>query len=206
MSATKQKHFEIDGKRVTVKSKTIEIAIEYGAIVSIRNIKTGEVFSGDTSSRRKEKLIKANKISLPSLDVRCQLQIINNNKAKLVYGAFKENGKKYTLIYEIEIDSDTQEILLQPILRFAKKIDSFPTVDIPIFNMQSESIILGNGARYVKGDLPETARCNSKINSPSFAVIEGNKGCIAAWTELSLDIHDVWLIHDWGRDEIIIRY
>jgi hypothetical protein len=141
-------------------------------------------------------------------------QIVSNNKAGLIYSPLHYGGNQRggRLTYEMTVDETRGEIILQ-VTGIETEINQprHPfTLDLPIMNFKKASVILGSGAKYIRGDPEAKDRTSSHglgLNSPSMVVAEGSGVCVAVWSESDRNLSGeyVGLHHHPDYDHIILH-
>jgi hypothetical protein len=225
-------HFDENTKRLTINTKMLELSIEAGAIVYIKDKASNELLVNANSSDNfpispqfpqgdPRLFLGFTSISpegnhhyrLPR-DPSVTYQIVSNHKAMLTYSPlhYVGNQRGGELTYGMNVDENSGEIVFQ-LTGIETEINQprHPfTIDLPIINFKKDSVILGSGAKYNRGD-PEskdrTSRPGLGLYSPSMAVAAGNGSCVAVWSESDKNIsgEDVGLRHHPEYDHIIFH-
>jgi hypothetical protein len=227
-----QFYFEENTKRLTINTKILELSIERGAIVHIKDKSSNEVLvdsnsfdnfprspqfpSGDPRFFLGFTSIdpKGNHYYRIPTNASVNYQIITNHKARLIYSPLYYYGNKQggELIYEIAVDVSSGEIILQitGIETETKEPRKPLTIDLPMMNFKKASVILGSGAQYIRNDPAandRTSRPGLGLYSPSMAVATGRDTCVALWSESNSNLSEeyVGLSHHPDYDHIILH-
>jgi hypothetical protein len=219
-------------KRFTINTKMLELSIEGGEIVYIKDKASSEVLVDASSSDN-----FPTSRQVPQADPRwfsgctsmdpggnhyCRIpsnasvkyQIVTNHKARLIYSPLRYSGNQQggELTYEISVDEPTGEIVLQITGLETEAIQPKQpfTLDLPIINFKKAAVILGSGAKYIRGDPVAKDRTSSVrfgLYSPSMAVAAGNGACVAVWSESDRNLSGeyVGLFHHPEYDHIILH-
>jgi hypothetical protein len=225
-------YFEENTKRFKINTEILELSIEGGAIVHIKDKASNELLVDSNSF---DNLPRSPKF--PSCDPRFFLgftsidhkgnhyyripsnasvnyQIITNSKARLIYSPLYYYGNQQAgeLIYEIAVDVPSGEIILQitGIETETKEPRKPFTIDLPLMNFKKASVILGSGAQYVRNDpaaKDQTSRPDLGLYSPSMVVAAGRDTCVAVWSESDSNLSGeyVGLSHHPDYDHLILH-
>ena len=224
-------HFDETTKRLSLNTKKLELDIEGGAIVYIKDKASKEVLVDTNSSDNfptspqfpqsdPRFFLGFTSISLnqnhyyrlprnPSVTY----QLVSNLKARLTYSPLDYGGNQRggKLTYEITVDDISGEIIIQltGIETESNQLRPF-TLDLPIMNFKKTSVILGSGAKYTRSDPKAKDRTSSSdlgLYSPSMAVAAGNGSCLAVWSESDKNLarEYVELHHHHDYDHIILH-
>jgi len=221
--------FHLEGSCLTVRTAAIELVIEDGGVVLLRDRRTGETFaqcepwpalrqvpSGASSADDWGTFIRAWRAGSthyaddakaqaarrrPGQGWQCRFKPAGRSEAELVC----QEPAGSELRYLVRADRRTGEI----VLRASARLASTPlSLDVPILGLAGQAVILGNGARYTRDDPPEVDFCMRWANnlySPRFAVVEGKHGCLAVWTEDYSGVGNLYLAHGKATDHLILH-
>ena len=228
--------FTLDGNRLTTATDTLELSIQGGAVVGIRDRKTGEVFSDGEPWERLPQVLSGVSSTHDLYNFRTLWRwdppryardpaIQGARRRPTQKGAPKltktgpleatlecrdlSNGKDGDhLKYTVRVDPKTSEILVQAEARLADPKQPPVVLDVPLMNLKAQAVILGNGARYFEDESPEVDFCmrlSNNLYSPRMAVIEGKKGCLAAWPDSPFMIDNIYLAHRGKNNDVILH-
>jgi hypothetical protein len=179
--------FRMDAGRLTVRSAGLEMTLEGGAVVSVKDRRSGEVFS-DSEPWQLLPQIPSGSVSKDDLHAFCQrwrekpdayvqdkqLQQSRRRPAKAQAVQFQQrNATEAELAYRLDaggqaadelrlcvrIDGAAGEIVLDFIARHADPQRPPAVVDVPVLALRTPGVILGNGARYGRSDPAEVDFC-----------------------------------------------
>jgi len=224
--------FQMRDDCLIVTTGKMEMTFQAGAVVSVRDRRTGEVFSkgqippsafdipcgastiDDDSEFRNSWMQKGpsgyrNNSRLqaarrfPGPNILPALRVLSPEVAEIVYTMSKERQDAFR--YRFEVDPKTGEILLSGSVR----LSDLPAqrFHIPFLNLNNPAIILGSGIRVTRTDPLRVEYCTRIANgfhSPQAAVMEGGKSVIAIWPESTTSFDDIWLAHDPGTQDAIL--
>jgi hypothetical protein len=195
-----------------------------GAVVSLRDTKTGEVFSqgemmpaaqcvpcGATTidddwafrnnwmkqgpaGYRNNSQLQAAR-RFPDPNVPPTLQVLSPEVAEIVYTISKESHDEFR--YKFQVDLKTGEILLFGSVRLADV--PLQRFHVPFLNLNNTAVILGAGIRVARTDPLSVQYCTRiahLFSSPLVAILEGRKSVFAIWSESTANVDDIWLAHD----------
>jgi hypothetical protein len=227
-------YFQFDEitKRFTIDTKMLELSIEGGAIVYIKDKASNEVLVDASSSGNFPTSPQFSQgdprwfldftsmepggnhyCRIPS-NASVKYQIVSTHKARLIYGPRRYSGNQQggELTYEISVDEPTGEIVSQITRIETEAIQPRQpfTLDLPIMNFKKAAVILGSGAKYIRGDPAAEDRTSSPgfgLYSPSMAVAAGGDACVAVWSESDRNLSGeyVGLSHHPEHDHIILH-
>ena len=201
--------FETNGGKLLIRTRGIEIIFENGAIVNIKNMRTGENLSTadkNGNSKINEEFQKNSyhpqNGSLP------EFKQVGKNKVELRYAEIAGGTAKGTLIYTFETNPSNERIYFTVTLEGSEVSDFQADLIIPVFNLSPKTDILGNGASYTRSDKSAKDWCirwGNNFTAPRVVIAEGRNGdCIALWAESSFELHNIMLAHDRTRDDIFL--
>jgi hypothetical protein len=224
--------FQIRDDRLIITTDKIEMTFQGGAAVSLRDRKTGEVFSGGEilpaaqnvpcgattiqdewkfetnwikqgpAAYRNDSKLQAAR-RLPGMDVPPVLKVLSPYEAEIVYTISKEKQDEFR--YKFQVDPKTGEILLFGSVRLG---DLSPQrFHVPFLNLNNPAIILGPGIRILRTD-PSIIECCTRaangFTSPRVAIVEGSKSVVAIWPESVDSNDDIWLAHDPANTDTVL--
>ncbi len=225
-------NFDETTKRLIIVTKMMQVTIEEGAIVYIKDRASSEIFidtnlsnnfptspqfpQGDPrfflgfTSRSPE----GNHYYRLPRNPAVTYQLISNKKVKVIYSPLHFGGNQCDgmLTYDVNVDEFSGEIIIQTTgIETEASQQLYPfTLDIPIMNLKKGSVILGSGAKYIRSDQgakDKTSDYGLGLFSPSMAVIEGSRSCVAVWSESNKNLADeyIGLSHHPEYDHIILH-
>lgn len=185
--------FLLRGDRLKVTSSALELVIQGGAVVHIRDRRTGEVLAdGDPWPKLKEipsgsspvhdwYTLRSRWSRGPSAYAENRLvQIarrrptpgsvpeftqVTPTEARLVYRELTNGVAGDELSYTIRIDAEAGDILLSAATRLVEPKRPPLTLDVPLPNLKARAVLLGNGARYTSDDRPVVDYCMRLANN-----------------------------------------
>ncbi len=221
--------FDNTTKKLIISTQMLDLAIEGGAVVYLKDKKTGEVFVDTTawgnlfdySSNRngtKSSFISTNAPTGNRHSERVQensptvFTQISTNKSSLTYSNLlsDETGNS-RLIINIEVDESTGEVFFQ-LTGTSGDLNWQPIeLYLPILNFAKNSVILGSGAKIMRSDSSiqlETNLIGYGLPSPSVGMIEGSNSALMYWSELTIGQYiqqdSVQLNHNAGYDSMVL--
>jgi len=184
---------QLQGGRLSVRSAALELAIQGGAIVTIKDRKTGEVFSdgepwprlpavlSGVSSRndlydfrtlwRWDPPRYARKPEIQSIRYRPKRSSIpdfrtaGDAQGTLVYRDLTNGKEGDELVLTVSVEAGTGDILLQATAKLADPQSPPRMLDVPLMGLKAPAVILGNGARYTASDPPVVDFCMRLANN-----------------------------------------
>jgi hypothetical protein len=219
-------HFDETRKRFTITTKMLELSIERGAIVYIKdkasNEKLVDAASSCTTYQQLPQEAQGLFLSFTSttdggnqyfqipIDTSVKYQILSSQEAILIYSSLPSSRGQQVgkLIYRITVDEPSGEIVLQ--ITGSETELQPSTIDLPIMDFKKAAVILGSGAKYIRKDpaaQDQTSRPWLGLHSPSMAVAVGSGACFGVWSESGNDLSGeyVGLHHHPEYDQIILH-
>ncbi len=215
--------FHFDNQILSIKTKMLEMQIEGGAITYIADKASGEVlvnsaaylhwpvnnieFAGFVVKTSSGSSIAQR----PTKSSTAKFSTIDSNHGRLVYSSLGDQNKDPAsqLIIDILLEETTGEVVIQLTGLEADGNANPFSVDIPIVNTTTPSVILGSGASYSRTDArvtDQTTYADYGLNSPTVAVVQGTKAVLAAWSESTQFAPDyIRLDHRREYDQIILH-
>jgi hypothetical protein len=204
---------------LTVATPSLTLAIQTGEIVYLRDERTGEVFCnwygyGGMSRDRigaPAFLSRGDKQGLVSRTIRPRSAVDytrpSQTTATLSYRLTDQDDA--VLVIDATIDESSDDIILQA--RGAEKNpDLTPvSIDAPVANFRTPSVVLGSGARYTRSESAAQDQSSNEAlgqNAPTMAVVEGASGVIS-WSSETTSYALDWLRldHDQQRDRLLLH-
>ncbi len=214
--------FQFNGttNRLKITTSRLELDIERGAIVYVKDVATGQVLVNTSATTNfpsdpRHFIGFVSKDSVGNHAVRRPgagtFSVVAPNQGRLTYkvldwGDVPVNG---SLVYDITVDGASGEIVVAMTGTEAYTDKKPFTLDIPIMNFAGKAVILGNGAKYARAEpacTDDTDKTGSGYASPSMAVLEGASGVLAAWSETgTFTRNTVRLLHNTTYDHVVCK-
>jgi len=189
--------FNFENKRLNISTSTMDLGIEGGAVVYVKDKASGETLINTSPWTNRPSFSQG---FVPSSTTPVTFSQSGSNKGRLTYTI---STGKYLYI-DVAIDS-SGEILLN-LTGTGSGIGGY--MDIPLMNFQKQSVILGNGHKYVRSDADTTMTNNrGSLTAPNMVVLEGSNSVISAWPEAVFynSIENIQLQHKTGYDNVILQ-
>lgn len=182
--------FDFKDKCLVVKTASMEMVIESGAVHSVRDVKSGEVFSGGFSrdallavpsgfsglndwqsfmgtwASAPERYTRHKEFSQarkrPGPDSEVSFKNKGPYEAELTYTGLLNGQEGDSLVYNVRVDNATGEILLDA-RAFAADEKSAPfSLDIPLCSIKTTEVVLGSGASHKRAS-PRASDCTTRV-------------------------------------------
>jgi hypothetical protein len=217
-------NYTFDGKKLTVNTSLMSLAIEAGEIIYVKDNVRNEVLVNTSAYTNRPSVssgytgFTSKGISTGNYYKRWPEQSTTTvtftqvlpSKGRLVYTPLTQfccgdNGNGVFTI-DVSVDTASGEILIEENGREATTGDEPFTLDLPIAKMNLSSVILGKGRKYVRSDPAVTVLTDDKgygIRSPIMAVAEGSASTLAVWAENSY-YANIQLNHTTEFDQLVL--
>ncbi len=176
--------FEFADKKLIVKSTVLELVVEGGAVTSLRNLKTGELFTSVKIQGQADELFKSrSKEVRPGNNSDVEFSQVVASEGEMTYRNLVNGDAGDTCTYRIKIES-TGEIGIQTVYRLSDTTKT--SGSIPVVNLTGKSIILGRGRQYLRNDSYSTdssPRVANGLYAPPICVIEAEKSSILVYND-----------------------
>jgi len=188
---------------LTVRTARLEMAIRECSVVTVRELRTDESFSG-----------LADKPGLPSADA-ATFTRLGPLEASVTYPRFPasvmKNGRATVELqrrtFHCRVDERTGEILFSVVAEPVEADEAPASVETALPGLRGQSVILGCGARYSR-DEPSAddaaSRFGNGLHSPALAVIEGKKCCVCIWQDDPCGYENIALHHEPAEDRLTL--
>jgi hypothetical protein len=220
---TTRDKFDFQNPKLWIHTKKMVLAIEAGALTYAKDMESGELLVdsnpyqnrsnfpggllGFTSKDKKSNLLPR----WPELTSTVSFRQVDANHGLLVYQPlyFNNSSIDSALLINIAIDSLSGEVIFS--LTGIENNPSFtPTsIDFPLMNFATKSVILGSGAQYSRSDdsaVDRSAYTDYGLYSPTMAVIEGTNSVLAVWSETTQFAPEyIQLIHTPSFDHVVLH-
>jgi hypothetical protein len=215
--------FEFDSNILTINTSLMEMKIEGGAIVYIRDKASGEILV-NTNAYTNRPLNNKDFIGFTSLDTDSATHLkwpvdssqvsyiqLSANRARLTYMDLDSQKitDKSQLVFDIVIDQTSGEVVIQLTAFEAEPLLWPSAINLPIMNIAKPAVILGSGVKYLRGDADatdQTTYTNYGLYSPTMAVVEGKEVSLAVWSETTQFVPEyIRLDHNTSNDQIILH-
>jgi hypothetical protein len=197
--------FEFVEKKLTVKSSNMELVIEGGAVTSLKNIKTGELFTDSNQQGQTDELFKRSKDVLVSSDSDTVFRQVSTNEGEITYKNLINGDVEDNCIYKIKTNDKTGEISIQIVYRLSDA--SKKPAAIPVVNLAGSSTILGRGVEHFRDDPPKTdysVRLANNLFAPPVCVVEGKKTSLFFYPDTFNGRGNVTLQHKKECDNLLL--
>ncbi len=187
--------FSFSNNKLSVSTSMMDMAIEGAAIVYIKDKASGEVLV-NTSAWTNRPSVSGG--FMPSQSTQASFQQVDTTHGRLTYPVSSSQ-----LIIDINVDA-SGEVVIQ----LTGSGSGIPTtIDLPMMNINQSGIILGSGAKYVRGDAATTDHStHDGFESPIVAVVEGSQAVVGAWSETTVFApEDIELQHKSTYDHLILQ-
>jgi hypothetical protein len=219
-------------KTLTVTTTRLELTVVGGAIASLKDTLTGDVFSsagwpevGQSSTGAvcslEPAIAKQQGSGDPSIPYRPQLsspvafEQLGSREGVVRYRGLTAEGwdageGPFSADDELSLSlrlEDGGELEFRMEMRLRNPDWRAEEVHLPLAQLRSPAVILGSGERFARGDVAATSRCvriSSNICSPALAVIEGVHGVLGLWPEpTTYGYDDLTVSHRPDYDEVV---
>ncbi len=214
--------FVFQNNVLSITSNMLELRIENGAINYIKHTASGEVLVNGSSVQNRpavtqgfigftSKDTSGYYLRWPTPSSSVDFSLLQPNAGRLTYSNLYFNGsvaENSTLIYDITVDT-TGEIIIQ-VTGAEGTAGLLPfSLDLPIMNSATQSVILGSGAEYFRTEAAKEDQVSFPgfgLYSPTMAVIQGNQSVVGLWSESTRYAHDnIHLIHKPTYDHLVLH-
>ena len=222
-------NFDPTTKRLTIDTQMMQLCIEGGAIVYIRDKSATEVLVDTASSTNlptskqyplydpREFMGFTSQASTGSQLYRqprndaVSFTIVSDQMARLTYSPLYREGHPQSeteLVCDFLVDTESGEVMVT--LRGTEadsRLTPF-TIDLPIMNFSKSAVILGNGRKWKRSDTEGSDKTQTgNWYGPSVAVAEGNACVLAAWSECTRNLSGeyVKLLHKKDYDHMVLH-
>jgi hypothetical protein len=216
-------HFEFRDNKLSVYTQQMALTIESGAITYVEDKASGEVLV-DTDAYMNRPSVTEGFVGFTSRDADSNFHLrwptqsssvsfsrVSTNTVRLMYAPlyFHDTPSNSQLIVDLTIDETSGEVIVQ-----LTGIEADPTLkpfslDLPVMNMTTPSVILGSGAQYLRTDAKATDQSmysDLGLYSPTMAVVEGSNATLAAWSETTHFAPEcIQLLHKPSYDHLILH-
>ncbi|OIO96240.1 MAG: hypothetical protein AUJ92_06435 [Armatimonadetes bacterium CG2_30_59_28] len=216
-SAHAQVQFDETSDSLTVATRKLKMVVRLGAVVELRDFRTGEVFSSDASPEMlaasttgmnrgpEPAALKSGKVQqgkrvqrkvIPSSTVTCTQ--VSPKEATLTYRGLSDGPPDDELRLSFRLEANG-EIGFRVEAAVQDPLFTAGDVSLPFTGLTTQAVILGSGERVARSDAAYDERCMRIANnlySPAVGVIEGTKGVIGVWPEPE----------DWAYDDLMLRH
>lgn len=208
---------------LTINTKLLEIKIEGGAITYVADKSTGEVlvdsaayinWPSDTAGFTGYVVETSDGATVsrwPTESSVVTFTMKDPNHGLLTYGPLETQGTEGAnqLTIDIVLDPLTGEVVLQLTGIETNNDVNLISIDIPIVNATTSSVILGSGASYSRTDAnasDQTTYIKYGLYSPTMAIIQGADSVLAAWSEsIEYSPEYIRLNHKRAYDQVILH-
>lgn len=206
--------------RLIIETALLEIQIKDGAIILLRDQKTGEtllktdapnqcqldyLLSGGFTSR--DKFGNLSRACPPSFQG-AEFTQLDDYHAHLTYQGLSE-APQTRLVFDLAVDPATGEILLQMTGQETRPGQSPAALNLALMNLKTPAIILGSGVKVQRSDPPletQTTEAGYGLYGVTMAVIEGQQASAAVWSESTQFAPEfIRLIHAPAQDHLILH-
>jgi len=190
--------FKFENKRLNISTSTMDLGIEGGAIVYIKDKTSGEILI-NTSPWTNRPTFSGGFV--PTQTTPVAFEQLSSNKGRLTYTLSLGNN----LLIDATIE-DSGEVIIN-LTGTGSSVSR--SIDLPIMNFQKQSAILGSGAKYVRSDPSFTDYANYYgygISAPNMVVLEGTNSVLSAWPEATYynSVENIQLQHNAAYDHAIL--
>ncbi|MFC1790548.1 hypothetical protein ACFLZP_03635, partial [Patescibacteria group bacterium] len=187
--------FSFEDKKLTVKTAMLELKVEGGVIVYIKDLTSGEVLVDTDPWLNRPNLSQS---FMPITSSLVSFEEIGASKGKLAY----QIGTNQ-LVLNFEVDP-AGEVIVQ-LVGVGSGIPEL--IDLAIVNFSKAAVILGSGAKYLRNEPSLTDRCSHwGVDSPIMAVADGDSSVLAVWSETtSFPDQNIILQHQPDYDHLIMQ-
>lgn len=205
--------FEPSSRRLLVSTSTMELGLELGAVVYVKDKSSGEVLVNTEPENYLPEVLSGfsrmnvwevwrhrwennlfNKFSLdtkaytrPTANSPATFSQVSPGKGCLSFSRLLPDATgQDRLLIEVSVDEDAGDVILQATGLVENPGEELAAIDIPIVKLTTPAIILGSGARYTRRDVTKVdypVKKNYGLFSPVMAVVEGEKAVLAVWSE-----------------------
>lgn len=146
----------------------------------------------------------------PSESSTVTFTMVEPNYGRLIYILGTQDTKMASqLTIDIMLDQLTGEVILQLVGLEADPDTTLVSIDLPILNTTTPSVILGSGASYSRTDAratDQTTYTDYGLYSPTMVVIQGSGSVIGAWSEtIQFSPEYILLKHKRNYDQIVLH-
>ncbi|MBM4047916.1 MAG: hypothetical protein FJ279_22680, partial [Planctomycetes bacterium] len=213
--------FDAQAKTLLVTTSALELKVEGGAVVALKNRRTGETLSSGIPWSELEKASagavcaeprEAGKPARqpiarkPLASSPVAFQHVSKSEGVLTYTGLSNGPAEDELRIGLRLE-EGGELSFRVELRLSDPRLVVREVCLPFVGLKPEAVILGSGERFARNDEPFSGRCMRVANnlySPPLAVIEGKKGVIGMWPEApSFGYDDMVVNHKPEADEVV---
>lgn len=216
--------FDAAAKTLAVNTGRLELTILGGAVVALKDTRTGEIFSAGATSSDLE-AAKAGALCSQEPAVAKRLGIKAATVARRPRPsspvAFRQTDARFGVLTYAGLDRGEAEDEWQLHVRIEEQGEfSFrlelrlrdpewlaSEVYLPFTKLTAPAVILGSGERFARDEPAATSRCMriaNNIYAPPLAVIEGARGVVGLWPEGSVSAYDdLTLFHRPEHDEVV---
>jgi hypothetical protein len=218
--------FEFDPavKSLAVTTSSLQVKILGGAVVALRDRRTGEIFSTGASRDEIEqasvgavcggqpelaevaKKVRPTVARKPSPDSPVVFRQTSPREVILIYSGLSNGPAEDELHIGLRVESDG-ELSFRVEMRSSDPARTAREVYLPFVKLTPPAVIMGCGTRSARGDAAFNERCMRIANnlySPPVAVIEGARSVMGLWPEpASFGYDDLVVAHRPECDEVV---
>ncbi len=206
--------------RLTIQTALLDLEIKDGAVVLLRDKKTGEVLietdaagqcdldyllSGGFTSRDQFGSLTRN---CPPWFQTVEFAQLDDHRGQLTYRGLSDSPNS-SLQFDLAVDPQTGEVLFQLTGREGLAGQTPAGLNLTLMKLQNPAVILGSGVRVQRSDPPletQSAEAGYGLYGVTMAVIEGEQASAAVWSETTQFAPEfIRLIHEPEQDHLILH-
>ncbi len=226
--------FRMEGPLLRVRSSALEVGVQAGAVVYLKDLRTNETFAAGEPGEalkllpvgaaleddswafltgwKKDPAVYAARASrqtgrrYPREEAVPDFRQVMPWEGELTYRDLVNAQPEHELRLRVTVDKQSGDVLLSASARLSAG-ETPVSLDLPLVNFHCASVILGNGAQYFRADPRQADLCvrrANNLNSPRMAVVVGQKGCLAVWGDRFGGYGNLTLAHDSGSDALVL--
>ncbi len=215
--------FDFRNEVLSIHTKILSMKIEQGAVTYVADNRTGEVmvrsvarehwplnvagFAGFTVQTPRGRGLTL----WPSEKSTVEFTSTDPYHGQLTYRSIGLLGtdNNSRLLIDIQVDASTGEIVMQLTGLAADRGYRALSIDMPITESSTSSVVLGSGASYSRTDahaVDQTSYANYGLFSPTMAVVQGSKSVLAVWSEATQFAPEyIQLNHTLEYDQLVLH-
>jgi hypothetical protein len=214
--------FVFENRVLSISTGMMDIKFENGAITYIKDAASGEILVNGSSTKNRPSVTQgfigfsskdpggSYYLRWPTEASTVTFSLLQPGAGRLTYTVYF-NGSLASaskLTYDITVAASGEVLIQLTGVEGSSGLLPF-SIDLPIMNSATQSVILGSGAEYFRSDAAKEDQVSFPgygLYSPTMAVIKGGKSVVGVWSESTRYAPDnINLIHTPSYDHVVLH-